>query len=76
MKIAHHLICEAPICQGDPNPCYKNEVLWYPGEIVCKKGPYLKFQKKQIDINRWVTQGKFRNVDQAYTANDLETKLV
>ena len=76
MKIQHHLICEAAICQGDSNLNYKNEVWWYPGEKVCKKGPYLNFQQKQSDINRWVIQGKFRNIDQAYTANDLETKLI
>ena len=76
MENKHHLTCKAPICAGDPNPNYKKEVLWYPGEKVCSKTPYQKFQKKQIDINYWVKQGKFKNVDQTYTANDLETKLI
>jgi hypothetical protein len=76
MKTKHYLICEAPICQGDINPHYKNEVIWYPGEKVCQKKPYQKFQRKQIDINKWVKNGTFKNIDQAYTAHDLETKLI
>lgn len=76
MKNEHYLSCEVPICQGDPNPNYRNEVLWYPGEKVCQKGPYMKFQRKQLDINRWVTKGKFKNADTPYTANDLETRLI
>lgn len=69
----HHLICEAPICQDDPNLNYKIEVIWRPGEKVCLKKPYQKFQKKQLDINFWVEKGKFKNIDQIYNANDLET---
>lgn len=69
----HHLNCLAPICQEDTNPNYKNEVLWYPGETVCKKGPYQKFQLKQNEINRLVKKGKFKDIDKAYTANDLES---
>ncbi len=76
MKNEHYQSCETPICQGDPNPCYKNEVLWYPGEKVCLKSPYRKFQRKQLDINKWVAKGKFKNMDTPYTANDLENKLI
>ena len=76
MKIPHHLICKAAICQGDPNENYKNEVIWRPGEIVCKKGPYQQFQRKQIEINKCVKEGKFKHLDTAYTAYDLETKLI
>jgi len=72
----HYLSCEAPICAGDPNPNYKKEVLWYPGEKICQKTPYQKFQKKQIDINYWLKQGKFKNLEKYYTVNDLETKLI
>ena len=72
----HYLVCEAPVCQCDPNPNYKKEVLWWPGEEVCKKDPDQKFQKKQLDINKWVRKGKFKNVDEAYTANDLETRSI
>ena len=72
----HYLICEAPICRNDPNPNYKKEVLWYPGEKVCTKGPYQKFQKKQLDINGWVKKGKFKNMDEEYTANDLENRSI
>ena len=72
----HNLNCEAAICQGDPNPNYRQEVSWYPGEKVCLKSPYEKFQKKQLDINKWVAKGKFRNIDTPYTANDLEILLI
>lgn len=76
MTISHHLLCEAPICQGDPNCNYKKEVVWIPGEIVCKRSPYQKFQKKQIEINKLVKKGKFKNIDKPYAAEDLETKSI
>ena len=72
----HYLLCEAAICQDDPNPKYKKEVVWRPGEIVCKKRPYTKFQLKQLDINRWVARGKFKHLDAAYTAHELETLCI
>lgn len=72
----HYLNCEAAICQDNPNPTYVNEAIWYPGELVCSKSPYQKFQQKQIDINKWVAKGKFKNIDIPYTAYDLETKLL
>lgn len=72
MKDKHYLRCEAPICQGDPNLNYKHEVLWYPGELVCKRKPYEKFQIKQLEINRLTKKGRFKNVDKHYTADDLE----
>lgn len=76
MKYKHYEFCEAAICQDDPNPNSKDEVVWYPGEEVCKKGPYQKFQKKQKDINRWVEKGEFKNLDTPYTANELETGCI
>lgn len=76
MKEPHHLICEAPICNDDPNSKYGNEVLWYPGEKVCKRKPYQLFQKRQLEINKLVKAGKFKNVDRAYTANELETGCI
>ena len=72
----HYLECEAPICIGDPESNYKNEVLWYAGEPVCQKTPYQKFQKKQIDVNKWVAKGKFANLDIPYTAHELETRSI
>jgi len=69
-------MCNAPICQDDPNPNYKYEVIWYPGEKVCKKFPYEKFQKVQIEVNKSVAIGKFKNLDIPYTAYDLETKSI
>ncbi|MDO8659600.1 MAG: hypothetical protein Q7K54_03275 [Candidatus Parcubacteria bacterium] len=76
MENKHYLICNAPICQDDPNPNYKDEVIWRPGEKVCLKGPYQAFQKKQIEINKLVAVGKFKNMDIPYTAYDLETKSI
>jgi hypothetical protein len=72
----HRLICNTPICQDDINPNYKDEVIWYPGERICKKFPYRKFQIKQLEINKLVAMGKFKNVDIPYTANELETKSI
>ena len=72
MKIPHHLRCESPICNGDPNPNYKHEVLWYPGELVCKRGPFEPFQLQQLLINKEVKRGRFKNMDKAYTASELE----
>jgi hypothetical protein len=75
-SIYHHLICEAPICSRDPNPNYKIEVIWYPGEKVCRKFPYYKFQKKQLSINILVKKGRFKNVDKHYTAYELENSCI
>jgi hypothetical protein len=74
--IKHFLLCEAPICQDDQNPNYKMEVIWYAGEKVCLMSPYQKFQKKQIDINKCVKKGIFKNLDVPYTAHDLETRSI
>lgn len=76
MKNEHNLNCPAPICNCDPNPNYKDEVVWYPGEIICKKAPYQKFQKKQTEINKYVKKGKFKNLDVPYTAYDLENRSI
>jgi hypothetical protein len=76
MENNHHLNCLASICQCDTNLNYKNEVVWYPGEKVCQRTPYMKFQQKQVDINKWVEKGVFKNVDQGYTANELETRSI
>ena len=76
MKPEHYLVCEAAICAGDPNRTFKEEVLWYPGERVCKLAPYQKFQDKQIEINKLVKKEKFRHLYTSYTANELETKSI
>lgn len=70
--IRHYLICEAPICNDDRNQNYKKEIIWYPGEKICMRKPYEKFQRVQIEINDLVRKGKFRNIDKPYTAEDLE----
>ena len=74
--IRHYLLCEAPICNDDPNPNYKKEVIWIPGELICKRRPPQKFQKKQAEINRCVAKGIFKHIDVPYTAYDLETRSI
>jgi len=74
METKHNLRCEAPICAGDPNPKYKKEVVWRPGELVCARKPYEEFQKVQLEINSLVKMGKFKNVDQAYTVSRRDGK--
>lgn len=76
MSEPHYKTCEAAICQCDPNPNNKNEVIWRPGEGVCMKSPFEKFQKKQIEINKLVKKGTFKNMDEGYTANQLETMSI
>lgn len=67
----HFLNCSAPICQADPNPNARKEVVWIPGEQVCTLKPYEKFQKQQIRINDLVRRRKFK-VDRYFTVVDLE----
>lgn len=64
-------ICEAPICV-----CHTGNEVWYPGEKVCNKTPYSKFQRKQIDINKWHKLGKFKKSDVCYTKRELEGRLI
>ena len=73
MKTKHHLTCNAPICNDDRNPNYKDEMIWRPGELVCKRRPYERFQLKQLEINKWFKKGKFTKKNDGYTANMLET---
>ena len=75
-NINHHLNCEAAICSGDPNPNFKNEVVWYPGERICKRKPFQRFQRRQVEINKLVAKGKFKHLDTPYTARDLEVMLI
>ena len=63
--------CQAPICACDTNPEYKDEVIWYAGEQVCRHQPYELFQEKQIEINKLVSKKKY-DVDRYFTARDLE----
>lgn len=70
--LPHYLLCNSPICQDDFNSNYKKEVVWYPGESICTKKPYKKFQRVQIEINDLLRKGKFRNINKPYTAEDLE----
>lgn len=76
MEYKHYENCNAPICQDDPNPNWRDETIWYAGEKVCTKEPFAKFQKKQLAINKEVAKGTFRNTDEPYTAIDLETRSI
>jgi hypothetical protein len=76
MQKEHYLICSAPICVDDPNPNYKDEVIWYSGEKVCRKIPYDEIQKKQLRINILIQKGKFKNVKELYTTHDLEIACI
>jgi len=72
----HNLICNAPICAGDPNSDFKKDVLWYAGEEICQRTPYEKFQKKQVAINKEVASGHFRQLEVPYNAFDLEHRSI
>ncbi|MFA6273627.1 MAG: hypothetical protein WC662_00520 [Candidatus Paceibacterota bacterium] len=76
MAYNHRENCEASICQDEIEPNWKNDRVWCPGEKICQKKPYQKFQKMQIEINKMVALGKFRNMDEGYTTHDLETKSI
>ena len=71
MSNKHHLICLAPICSCDPNVEYPKQVLWLPGEEVCRKGPFKPFQLQQILINKSVKKGTWKNMDKSYAAEEL-----
>jgi len=62
--------CSAPICNCDPNTNYKDEVVWCPGEEICKHKPYQKFQEQQVVINKLFRKGKIE--DGTFSANQLE----
>lgn len=83
----HYLKCEAPICADlqayDPkhNPGHENwkeDVIWYPGEIVCRKPPYTKWQRRQLTINKWHEQGLFKRPELYWNVNMLmnRTKIM
>lgn len=66
----HSQKCEAPICQDDKSL----DVIWYAGELVCKKKPYNKVQKKQVVINKLVKNNTFKHLDRAYSVRYLKVR--
>ena len=72
MNPGHYLLCEAALCNDDPNPKYKDEVIWRPGEIICKRSPPEKYQIIQKRINESFKKGGFQDTD-GFTANQLES---
>lgn len=71
----HWQLCEAPICMDErcyvDQPNWKKEVLWYPGELFCKKRPWTKFQKRQNQINKWMAKGLLKWTDRYFTVESL-----
>lgn len=73
MKERHYLTCSAVICNDDPNPFYRDHVIWWPGELICTRKPYEKYQQVQIRINKAIKDGKFKDKNIIpFTANELE----
>ena len=72
----HWRKCEGPICKDDPTPDWKKNVIWYPGESLCQKGPYFKWQKTQGKINRLLKKEKLKYPKTCYTAEMLERKQI
>lgn len=66
--------CWAPICFQDETEGWEGDVTWYPGEPVCQfRGhPHRKAKRRQLRINRWVGQGKFRHLETYFTVKTLE----
>lgn len=75
-ELEHRLNCNAAICNEDCNLNFKCDVVWYPGEPVCKQAPFQEFQKKQLEINKLVVLGKFKNMEYRFTAEMLERMLI
>lgn len=69
-KERHFKNCSAPICCCDPNKDYKDEVVWCPGEDICRWKPYQKFQEQQAIINKLFRKGKIE--DGSFPAHHLE----
>jgi len=72
MNTRHYLLCDAPICNDDPHSGYKDEVIWYPSEPICKRKPFEKFQIVQTRINKSFKKGGFQDTD-GFTASQLES---
>ena len=63
----HETVCEAPICQDSSS----TDLVWYPGEEVCKKTPFTWFQKKQTNMNNLLNIGKLRHPNVSIKCVDL-----
>lgn len=70
----HWRKCEGAICKDDPTPDWKKNVVWYPGEPLCQKGPYSRWQKNQSKINRYLKKGRLTHPRTCYTAEMLERR--
>lgn len=75
MTVKHYLLCQAPICADERNyedtPNWKDDLIWYPGEDVCGKTPFTRWQKRQSKINRMVAAGTFKHPERYFTVNTL-----
>ena len=75
-KIEHHSVCECAICNDDPNPNNKNEAKWWPGESVCQRKPHKEYQNIQKRINEAFKEGRFQDLEEPFTANELEASTL
>lgn len=80
MNLKHWQICEAPICMDFScyvdQPNWKKEVLWYPGELVCKLAPYNHVQKIQNRINKLFDKKLLKFPERYFTYEMLSRKKV
>ncbi len=72
MVVMHYETCEAPLCAEDREPELADVRIWYPGEPVCGKRPYTRWQKAQRRINRRVEKGTFKYTQMYFTRPMLD----
>jgi hypothetical protein len=66
--------CPGAICVGDDTKDWQKNVIWYPGEPVCGKKPYLHGQKIQTRINRLMKKGLFKYPQRYFTWEMLQAQ--
>lgn len=67
IKRKHYLECNAPICAGYP----VDGLVWYPGEVICTKTPYKKWQRTQKKLAK-LEKDNPGMTDTFYTVEMLE----
>lgn len=68
----NYLNCQGVMCEADPTPDWKKNVIWYAGESICGRSPYSRIQKIQSRINRLFRNGKIKFPRMFYTGELLE----
>lgn len=63
MSTQHWETCPSPICNDERGykdmPNWKNEVVWYPGEPICKM-KRTSWNKKQEYVERVLAKGQMK----------------